>query len=109
MDIKSKWGIGSLLQFKFFSPEQSNIVVYEVQFIHTETCSAGTQVFYTVRPIIITYQPNFSKIKEEAKKLRSVEHGVTKDGTVGTLPKFREDELVDCKDEFLNLLQTKQS
>lgn len=96
MIIETKFKINDLVQHKFQKQGttkgngdfKSTMKFFEVLYIHTETCSAGTQVFYRCRPFFPLVENNY---KEDGKVL-DIGFGVSPQTIEGTAY-FREDEL----------------
>lgn len=95
MTIEPKFKINDLVQHKFakaatldgLSEMRSIVKFFEVLYIHTETCSAGTQIFYKCR----NYYPVSDGYGKEMK-IVDIGYGMGENGTQG-LMYFREDEL----------------
>ncbi len=96
MNIETKFKINDLVQHKFaklatlkgMNDSKSAIKFYEVLYIHTETCSAGTQVFYRCRP----YYPIFENAYKADSEIIDIGYGMGENVNQGT-SYFREDEL----------------
>lgn len=88
MNIETKFKVGSLVRHKFERQTHDAIHALEVMEISTDTCYAGTQVFYQCRALV-------------AQKQFKNEYAKTGDFTWALghtlLPwfKYREDELVE--------------
>lgn len=105
MEITTKYSIGDIINLKWnktgdIANRGKSTARYEVLFIDINTCSAGSQIFYMCRPIVIT-----------TKEIGYVEEGKT---VTTVLPsdtvdiskcRFREDEVIDCDPETLELLR----
>jgi hypothetical protein len=97
MTIQPKFQINDLVQHKYqkSAVAQYNLLdkngakFFEVLYIHTETCSAGTQVFYRLRPFFPVPDNAF---KQEDSKIIDISFGMHHDTAHGTVY-FREDEL----------------
>jgi len=108
MNTKTAFDINSIVRHKFGGAKTrygSKIIVrYEVLYISTETCSAGTQIFYRCRPIQITEQENF---KEPSVVIHDVISSdmipVNRAGGQGECF-FREDELLPCDEAMLKII-----
>lgn len=102
MTIETKFKINDLVQHKFAkSPTlkgmndlKTSIKFFEVLYIHTETCSAGTQVFYRCRP----YYPIVENAYKADSEIIDIGFGIGQNGTEGT-SYFREDELKPMSNE----------
>src|SRR5262245_56378563 len=97
IQINPQFDINNLLITKYHNHNKNKIICFEVMEVQTQTCSAGTQIFYLCRLLI-------------AEKLfRSEEWtvGIGMSGPHGEesgLKKFREDELVQAPDEVIYIL-----
>ncbi len=104
MEIKTKYSIGNIIAHKFGrghkEQERGSVSVrYEVLFIDINTCSAGSQIFYTCRPVFIERMIlGYGEDKREVKSVFPV------DNNDMSKCKFREDEVVDCDAESLALI-----
>jgi hypothetical protein len=102
MTIETKFKINDLVQHKFakaptlkgLNDLKTAIKFFEVLYIHTETCSAGTQVFYRCR----AYYPIVESSYKEDSKIIDIGYGLGEDGKQGTTY-FREDELKPLSNE----------
>ena len=96
MTIETKFKINDLVQHKFQragttkgnSDLRNSMKFHEVLYIHTETCSAGTQVFYRCRPFFPMLESNY----KEDSKINDIGFGMGPQTIDGT-SYFREDEL----------------
>lgn len=95
MKIETEYSINNLLQHKFDTKNNDQIAILEVIEVHTVTCSAGTQNFYNCRPIVI----NFNTFSRASKP--SVNHT---NGNDSTYIKYREDELIEAKQEYIDII-----
>jgi len=93
MDIKTKYSIGDLVQKKHLVFEEDSFQLLEVMDVETNTCYAGTQVFYQCRLYLIE-KPSIYDINAKFWKLVNVST---------TLLKFREDELIDALAESVKI------
>lgn len=104
MEIKTKFNVNDLVQHKFQNTNTTAHVklFYEVLFMDTQTCSAGTQVFYTCRPIMITYDKDW---KDGVKTITAEDFnpGRTKESEY---QKFREDEIIPCSEKVKETMKT---
>lgn len=105
MEIKTQFDIHNLVQRKFDTGSKSVTTLLEVMDIKTETCIAGTQVFYATRPISIVKEYNDKWNDEKGFELR-VMHGFTNEklNTLTNLPIYREDELITAKQEYIDII-----
>ena len=102
MTIVTKFQINDLLRHKYgngFEREFAGkrTVRYEVLYISTETCSAGTQIFYTCRPITVVSTKRGHGIEDD---IVSVDVQVADLADLSRC-KFREDEVIECDPETL--------
>ena len=51
MKITTKFKINDLVMYKYDASPDYRICALEINTVLTDTCNAGTQVFYTARPI----------------------------------------------------------
>lgn len=130
MEINPKFTITDLLQTKYSNPDpnRKELHVFEVLEISTQTCYAGTQIFYDCRPIAVGMKRNWKKPEEttpdtketmaetfasmeNAMKVISdfiaedVESATTKLANPSTI-RFREDELKACTPEMIAVVKT---
>jgi len=102
MNIQTEFNIGNIVLEKFnsFNPTKSGIIKYKglcIVYITSETCSAGTQIFYHCRILLALRE---GKFPAEPDNIISVEFGRA-DGDnrstlMETMVKIREDELKKC-------------
>ncbi len=101
MEIKTKFNINDLVQYKFhIENNKRSTFFYEIQFIHTETCSAGSQVFYLCRPIAILYSEHYL---DNAKVIELSDFDLRKPRD-GEYQKFREDEIVPASKNLIEIM-----
>lgn len=109
MNIETKYEIGNIVVHKYHDDKsyakevfskQMTIIAYEVKDIDTNTCSAGTQVFYRLRPLHVTYNVINEKDQPERREYKSVELGFHKEGGVMGYTQFREDDLKFAPDDI---------
>lgn len=104
MKFETKFNVKDIIKCAIDVGRDDMFVAYEVLGINTETCYAGTQVFYTCRAIVGEKKYK-SYMKEENDFKWVVGHGVAKkDGEWG-VSRFREDEMVECPKEILDILR----
>ena len=102
MEIKTKFNINDLVHYKFQRTDNEKIQsFFEIQYIHTEVCSAGAQVFYLCRPIHISYDKNFTGgqkiwLPDDFELLKPKE---------GDYQKLREDELIPVSEKVLAIMK----
>lgn len=98
MRIETKFKIRDLLRREYDTPRRESITVLDVMEINSQTCYAGTQVFYTCRPILLNriYKPDGWEVS----------HAIgNEDGSTGWV-KYREDELLLCSKEVIDIVHS---
>lgn len=107
MEIKTKFDVGAITERKYNSSNEGYYAL-EVMEISSQTCYAGTQVFYHCRQLIITKTPNWRRKEDETVKEWNIAHGVNKQHTSNTVAweKYREDELIEASAKILEILQS---
>lgn len=114
MNITTAYRINDLVQHKYdrTTIEGGDRSCMEVLYISTETCSAGTQVFYTVRPIHVVQTKDYSEVQTNGRYPMKLEvrHAFYPNnvGTQGSA-RFREDELIPCNRELAAIVRNEQS
>lgn len=103
MEFKTKFDINNLLQYKFEKSGEDRISALEVIEVLAQSCSAGVEVFYLCRSICAE-----KKFKHPYKNEGDFEwiigHGIhNQDFSLG-YKKYREDELVELKQEHINVI-----
>jgi len=107
MNIKTKFGVNDLLVGKYQrSPfaersKSESLICFEVMDVNTQTCMAGTQVFYVCRPIHGLIKNEYVD-GEFVVSFVNLAVGATTRGEYGT---FREDELVAASNEVIELVR----
>lgn len=98
MEIKTKFNVHDLLVHKYDMDKINSVIALEVLQIKTESCYAGTQVFYDCRAIIAN--------KSSKDDRWHIGHSVilSEDNKTGW-KKYREDELLPASKETINLLK----
>jgi hypothetical protein len=109
MEIKTKFQVNDIVNHKFANLSNSFndvIVVFEVLGVLTDTCSAGTQIFYICRPLLLMHKGVWNKdMSKKTYKFVNVEPK----GKESDKARFREDELVLVTDvETLKKLKSSQ-
>ena len=103
MKLESKFDINNLVSHKFQTIEKDGFPVYEVLEVITQTCYGGTQVFYDCRMIFLRKE-YASEWKSTGEFKYSIAVGISKeDGKMGT-QRFREDELIEAKKEYIDVI-----
>ena len=108
MNTKTAFEINSIVRHKFGKEKTKfntrTITRYEVLYINTETCSAGTQIFYRCRPILITESKDY---EDKTQVIHDVHVAdvtpVNRAGGQGECL-FREDELLPCDEAMLKII-----
>jgi hypothetical protein len=102
--IETKYDVENLVQHKYqrATPNSSKVAsAYEIEEIITQTCYAGTQVFYDCRSLHLVYETEF-KENARIRKVVDCAHAINSEsGRVATV-RFREDELKDCPEDLIN-------
>lgn len=96
MEFKTIFNIHDLVKHKYESRGiESEVLCYEVLEVMTQTCYAGTQVFYDCR-LIQSNEENLYKKDSEGNHMYVRRSGVAigKDSHLMASQRFREDELV---------------
>lgn len=104
MKIETKFDINNLIQHKFDNEAAENHIVLEILDIHTDTCYAGTQIFYYVRPIIL--KKNFGGRGMNDLKW-STSSSVGANGRDTGVVRYREDELIECDQKWIDIILNK--
>jgi hypothetical protein len=101
MTITPKYAVNQIVRHKFSKTHKNDkgCIAMEVLYIHTETCSAGTQIFYNVR-LFYTVTEGYGD-----KKLVTDIAYSTDEHARGL--RFREDELIECPQEVIDVLVTR--
>jgi hypothetical protein len=101
MTITPKFKINDLLQHKFSqkAPIPAEMIslmnFFEILYIQTETCSAGTQIFYKCRSM----GPSFKHNYKDEPTLQDIHFGLSKDNSGNGYVVFREDEVIPMSEE----------
>lgn len=99
MEIKSKFSINDLLTHKYERRGEKKVTALEVINIITETCSAGTQIFYVCRPLVA------SNLAYTGEPKWHVSFGILRsESTDMAIVKLREDELIAATEEISNII-----
>lgn len=98
MKLTTKFEVNDLIKHKYNTPGKDSVAILEVMEIITQTCYAGTQVFYLCRAIILTKE--FTGFNKEDDRKWVVGHSISKDSNKISWERYREDELISInKDE----------
>ena len=105
MEIKTKFNVNNLVISKYQKdPVKRNnselFCCYEVIDINTQTCMAGTQIFYIVRPIHGFITNEYKEGKRESK-FTDFNIASYQNREYATI---REDELVEASKEIIDLV-----
>lgn len=91
MQVESKFEIGQLVAFKRDTLNGLDIQLQEIKEIQTQTCYAGTQVFYLSRTIFL--KRSYKDPNDRAKGYRwRFYHGIGQGDNSTGWHKYREDE-----------------
>jgi hypothetical protein len=101
MKIETKFDVNNLVKRKFDADTKDGFVAMEVMEIVSQTCYAGTQVFYSCRHI---YAKREFKGFGEKEFTWSVGHGVSKEDAQMGWQKYREDELVEAPQNQIDII-----
>lgn len=103
MEITTKFNVNDLTQRKWDRSPENKLFALEIMEIISQSCYAGTQVFYLCRQIQM-FKSFKEKYKEEGDFKWVVAHGITnEEGEMGWI-KYREDELIPAPKESLEIL-----
>lgn len=102
MTIETRFKVGDLVKHKYSiataeTKKEGLCIAMSILYIRTETCSAGTQVFYLCRSLF-----QHRKYDMMLKDNDLVEIGVG--GFPPEQNKFREDELVPCPEDIIKII-----
>jgi hypothetical protein len=102
MRIETKFNIGDLVRHKYSKATAKTVhdgllLALTVLDIKTETCIAGTQIFYICRALYQHRKSKFS-IKEDDELVEIGYSGVSE------ATKLREDELQICPEEIIKII-----
>lgn len=106
MEINPKFQINNLLTHKFENQGEDAICVLEAMEIHTNTCYAGTQVFYECRQIhvIKKFEHEYSR---KGPFVWAVAHAYGKTPQDIGWKRYREDELIDAPQWAIDIILKK--
>lgn len=102
MYIKTRFDVNNLVRHKFDNHGDKEKFAFEVMEIGSNTCYAGTQIFYTCRPIVVIKEFKV-KYKEDGEFTWEVYHTSYKNNESG-LERLREDELVELEQETVDII-----
>ena len=102
MKIETQFDVNNLVKRKFDTQSRTQMNCLEVMEVISQTCYAGTQVFYLCRPIIA--QKEFkNQYKEEGEFTWTILHGISQEENKSGWRKYREDELIECPKEEMDV------
>lgn len=107
MTIEAKFKINDLVRNKFQKHQtlenlsgKASVQFMEILYITTETCSAGTQIFYRCR----CYYPVITNVYKEPKALLDFAFSIGGSDSLQGTHNFREDELISLDIETKTIL-----
>lgn len=106
MEIKTKFNVNDLLKRKYDVDPKNTVFALEVMSITSETCYAGTQVFYQCRTILAKKEFEL-KYQEKGEFTWEIHHAIGSDGNTLGWQRYREDELVEALKETKNIIKNK--
>jgi hypothetical protein len=103
MKIETEFDVHNLVKRKFDKNTTDTVQLLEVMAIKSDTCYAGTQIFYHCRSVVAhkNFKHEFSKTGDYEW---SIGHGVNNDSDRLAWRQYREDELVDAPEDEMNLI-----
>jgi len=103
MKINSKFNINDLVKCKYDTELlEKNIGALMIMEVHTQSCYAGTQVFYLCRQIVGKKESD--RWETPKKEYWIIGHGATNESRVAW-GKYREDELVAISKEAKEIIE----
>lgn len=101
MEIKTKFNIYDIVQHKFQKnvSKERGVDGYEILEIITQTCYAGTQIFYQCRPFFKLYKKDYTRDIGNVNTLIDILHGEKMD------IRLREDELKECPQDLIDFMK----
>lgn len=103
MNIKTKFNVGDILKFKYDKNTPDVKYLLSVVDILTQTCIAGTQVFYYVRSIKLEF---ITHKYDKDFEPRWVCHYDLGNNNKNLYKKFREDEVIKASKEEIEILNS---
>lgn len=105
MKIESKFSVNDLVKRKTDIDPKNKMYIIQVMEVQSQTCYAGTQVFYLCRTLIFEkeYKKRFT---EEGEFEWKVAHGVSVNSAQTGWTKYREDELSEAPKEAIEILKS---
>ena len=107
MNIKTKFSVSDFAKRKYDQQLKDQFQILEVMQIHSETCYAGTQVFYLCRMLFAKKEKSYVANPGEEVQW-AISHSIGKEEHSTGWLKYREDELVEITDGSDELLQAIQ-
>ena len=107
MKIETKYSVGDIVKHQFQTPSERFMHGLEVLELQSQTCYAGTQVFYLCRHIV--FHKMNDKWKDATEIHWSIAHEYGSSDNQTGYRKYREDELTVLDEGFLSLLEIKES
>lgn len=104
MEINSKFNIYDLVQRKFETESKEMSVAYEIMEVVTQSCYAGTQIFYQCAPLFAIKQYKDAWRKDGEFSIH-IAHGIPKQSNETSWQKYREDELIDLTEPMKELFK----
>ena len=101
MKTETKFNIYDLVNRKYERNAKNKLSGMEIMEVFTQTCYAGTQVTYLCRALYCMKEFGHS-YKEEGEFNWIIVHGTSKEEHTTGWKKYREDELVPAKKEFID-------
>ncbi len=103
MKIETKFDINNLVKRKFDSDYNHSKCCLEVMEVITQTCYAGTQVFYLCRSIILNKEFEH-EYKKDGNFKWVICHGVSQEENTLAWRKYREDELIEAPIGLIDII-----
>jgi hypothetical protein len=103
MKIETKFDVNNFVVRKFDTNEKDTFRVLEVMEVISQTCYAGTQVFYLCRAMVANKEYE-KQWKQEGEYTWVIGHVLGKDENSTGWRKYREDELIEAKQEHVDLI-----
>lgn len=105
MKIQTNYDVHNLVCHKF-GHNVNGMVAFEIMEVNAQVCYGGTQVFYLVKPIILS-KVFKDKWKDDGDFSWDVGIGRSKDDNGTGWQRLREDELIDCPQNFVDIILNK--
>ena len=100
MKITTKFKVGDIVQKKYDTEGKDIMILQEIMTIVTDTCYVGTQVFYLCRALVLTKE--YEKLYDKSRGFTwNVNPGVHQDDNSIGWKKWREDEFIPAKSEYM--------